>query len=503
MSDRAARPRAVVAVVTLILGVVLLLTPARATEFDSSTVATSLSSKPTPAIVLEPATGIPHILYANQTTVYHARMAGGTWLYEVVSTSRSSGSRILWAVSPTGRLAAGFFNLNSRFVCSVSDGNGWEEDTSLVDATNCTGCLQWLAFDPVSNEPCVAYATALAGGGVVVRYAWRQGGVWSVSDVDSTGVLVGYALSLAVDDLGRPSVAYTSSGGDSVLVASRESAGEPFTREVAAAGWSYYAVSMAVAPGSGAPRVAYFVWDTTKFVGYAARAAGTGVWTDQLVDSWFFYLGRPVSLALDPDGNPTIAYTREVPILAAPASARDRTPRSADPSALEGGGTSGWVEIASRTGGEGTGPFQIEGVPIHDLGSGPQALAVRPTGQVRLAVRHPDIGPPYSVLFVESLEGLPVLPPAAGALSLPAPAPNPGRGDQAVRVSFVLPRDERAALELLDLEGRRVAHLPARSYHAGPNTLQWSPGPLPAGLYWLRLHSASGLSATRKWVVLR
>ena len=112
-------------------------------------------------------------------------------------------------------------------------------------------------------------------------------------------------------------------------------------------------------------------------------------------------------------------------------------------------------------------------------------------------------GPNYSVLLAETADPLGVPSPMGGALALAAPAPNPRRGDQAMRVSFVLPRDERATLELLDLEGRRVAHLPARSYHAGPNTLQWLPGPLPADLYWVRLRTASGLSATRKWVVLR
>ena len=84
-----------------------------------------------------------------------------------------------------------------------------------------------------------------------------------------------------------------------------------------------------------------------------------------------------------------------------------------------------------------------------------------------------------------------------------APAPNPGRRGQAVQVSFVLPRDESVSLELLDLSGRRVALLPWSSYSAGPNSVKWTPRPIAACLYWLRLRTASGASAARKWVVLR
>jgi type IX secretion system substrate protein len=87
----------------------------------------------------------------------------------------------------------------------------------------------------------------------------------------------------------------------------------------------------------------------------------------------------------------------------------------------------------------------------------------------------------------------------AEALRLDPVWPNPSRG--ALNVSFALPRDTRATLELLDIAGRRVAMRQATT--AGRNQASFgTTKPLRPGVYLVRL-SAAGSTATRRACVLR
>jgi len=93
---------------------------------------------------------------------------------------------------------------------------------------------------------------------------------------------------------------------------------------------------------------------------------------------------------------------------------------------------------------------------------------------------------------------------AAGPLALEPVAPNPTRGPG--RYHVVLPGSGRVRLEVLDVGGRVVAQLADGFKPAGRHEFAWDGrghlGPVPAGVYVLRLES-SGRTLTRKFVIAR
>jgi len=97
------------------------------------------------------------------------------------------------------------------------------------------------------------------------------------------------------------------------------------------------------------------------------------------------------------------------------------------------------------------------------------------------------------------VEGGPV-----AALALEPVRPSPMRG--AGQIGFVLPREARARLSILDLQGREVAVLADGVFPAGRHTATWDGrmerGAAPAGLYFVRL-SAAGRVFSQRLVRLR
>jgi len=95
-------------------------------------------------------------------------------------------------------------------------------------------------------------------------------------------------------------------------------------------------------------------------------------------------------------------------------------------------------------------------------------------------------------------------PPVATLLL--APAPNPLRESSTIR--FELARDEAVAIEVLDLSGRRVATLLDAPLAAGRYHVSWAGRdatgrPASAGLYFVRLTTASGLRHSARLAIIR
>jgi hypothetical protein len=93
-------------------------------------------------------------------------------------------------------------------------------------------------------------------------------------------------------------------------------------------------------------------------------------------------------------------------------------------------------------------------------------------------------------------------PQGTPGLDLAPPAPNPGRSGGSMLLDFRLPDRDVVAIEILDLQGRRLALRSAEPFGAGRHRLTWSPPALPSGDYFVRLRAGSGL-AVRRWTVLR
>lgn len=500
-------PRIALCSAALALAACLSAAPSLAVVFDSTLVAGPFTTRTKPRIAVSNA-GAPELLYAclsaGQMTAWRYS-PGASPEYETVASDLATSTypQPLWALAPSGAPRAAYFKPNGRFVVALRDSGGWVEDSSLAEVVFSTGCQQWLAADPVSGEPRVAFTVA-DGASWRVKYAWREGGTWSVADVDTD--FASYTpVHLALDAAGRPYVAYTSVTGETLFVASRGSPGESFGREavtVAAYPAVYFHASVAVDPAGGQPRVTYYYWGDDHDVGYASRDE-LGTWTNQWVDTGLPYAPLPVTLALDEFGNPTIACTEDVNIL---ATSPARTALAPD-APLEGG-TTGLAWFARRIGGAGTAPFTLTQVPLHDVIVEAGGMAVTTAGLPCFALRSPELssGPPlhYSVVYAH-YEPDPVdVPPAApGEFALAPPAPNPARAGGLMRIGFTSPRSDVVRCDLLDPSGRRVATLPSQRCAAGPNTLSWTPGPLSPGLYFVRLRLGAGPVVVRRLALLR
>lgn len=96
-----------------------------------------------------------------------------------------------------------------------------------------------------------------------------------------------------------------------------------------------------------------------------------------------------------------------------------------------------------------------------------------------------------------------VAPPTTPQLTVGAPWPNPARGGAAMSLAFTLSAPERVALRLVDVSGRLVAEHPPVAYPEGANTLVWEPELRHSGIYFVRIETAQGLIASRRWIITR
>jgi hypothetical protein len=99
---------------------------------------------------------------------------------------------------------------------------------------------------------------------------------------------------------------------------------------------------------------------------------------------------------------------------------------------------------------------------------------------------------------------LPTETPAFGFAVRPV-APNPAVSS--CRITFDLPRQERVAIDVFDVAGRRVARLAdGRLYEAGSQSLEWDlrdrrGGLIPPGLYFVRVTAGRNQAVVRVTVI--
>jgi hypothetical protein len=163
------------------------------------------------------------------------------------------------------------------------------------------------------------------------------------------------------------------------------------------------------------------------------------------------------------------------------------------------------VRLAWLAGGELLASYELE---RRDADSGWGEIAgLVPDGRGRLEYLDRDVVPGTTYRYRLALGGgayageTEVRVPAAPALALFGVSPNPASGRAVAR--FALPAGGRAALEVLDLTGRRAAardfaQLPAGSHEVALPEI----GTLPPGLYFLRL-TYGGEARIRRFSVTR
>ena len=69
-------------------------------------------------------------------------------------------------------------------------------------------------------------------------------------------------------------------------------------------------------------------------------------------------------------------------------------------------------------------------------------------------------------------------------------------------LQFTLPEAEAVTLTLFDAAGRRIDRQVVEHGQAGLNRFEWSPGKLSGGIYFVRLQTSGGRTASARWVYL-
>jgi flagellar hook capping protein FlgD len=177
------------------------------------------------------------------------------------------------------------------------NGGVWTLET--VDAT---GSDPSLALDAQGN-PSISYYHFIDLTHGDLRYASKSGGVWTIETVDATALNVGQSTSLALDDQGNPHISYYDQTNGDLKYASRS--GGVWTLETvdpAIADVGQY-TSLAL-DAQDNPRISYYDY-TNGDLKYARKDGGG--WVKEVVDATG-YVGQYTSLALDTQGNPHISY---------------------------------------------------------------------------------------------------------------------------------------------------------------------------------------------------
>lgn len=488
--------------VFLVLALVLVAPAAARAAFDADTVDYVTSGVPTASIAVDPVTGTPHLGYVSAGGVRHAWRSGGIWQFETVT---ANGSALDWILDPDREPAAVYLKSGGVLALATHDGV-WTEDTIAVRSG--WGVSVSLAFDPVTLEPVVAWATDSTGApsprSVQVRLARRSAGAWVETLVDSfTGSRT--PPSLALDPSGAPRIAYARGSvtvPKGLVVVSAASTSGPFTIDPVDDRGAFSA-SLALDPASADPRVAYLAYvnygkyDELRVL-YAWGSGG--VWSSMITSQGLNSLPAPISLVLAPDGSPAFVTTSVSSI--SPGEA----PADGSETMGCGGVETGDVYFATRSSATGFDPFEIEVLPRleWDHVSGPRALA-RVSGRELIAYRGPRfVGcSPFGIFYAERAPAVGV-PPAGGVeLAIGALSPQPARSGQAIAIELALLDDDEVALGLYDLAGRRVAQRPSVRLVAGRQRVEWPLPDLAPGVYRLTGEAGSRARASRTLIVLR
>jgi photosystem II stability/assembly factor-like uncharacterized protein len=96
-------------------------------------------------------------------------------------------------------------------------------------------------------------------------------------------------------------------------------------------------------------------------------------------------------------------------------------------------------------------------------------------------------------------------PPSVTTLQLNPPWPNPISGQGGLTsFLFTLPQADAVTIELYNIEGKLVRRRPSEKFtESGEYIIQWDPGKLASGVYFIRLTTTQGLKAHRKLAVVR
>lgn len=245
--------------------------------------------------------GRPHIAYGSDA-LYYARSDGAAWITQTVDLSIDSlvGSCASLALDAQDHPHIAYYD--SRYTglkYAAWDGSAWQ--IQLVDSLGFSGYYPSISIvlDPANGWPRIAY---LDSTNFRLKYAAWDGSAWQFEYVTepNTG---GLSASLALDSTNLPHISFY--GQDSLRYARKQASGDWIITSVDGAfgDTGPGATSLVIGPFDR-PSIGYIDTDNS-WLNYAAFD-GTAWYITTIDASGNIYRG--VSLALDPQGWPHLAY---------------------------------------------------------------------------------------------------------------------------------------------------------------------------------------------------
>jgi hypothetical protein len=221
-------------------------------------------------------------------------------------------------LAPDGSIGIAHYNFSSLdLVYTHGTAGNWISET--VDSQGDTGLWPDLAFDPVTEEPCIAYHNAT---NFACMFARKTASGWEISPVDDGNGDLGAFASLAFDpDDNLPAVAYWNAQAYDTKYAKFN--GTDWTRTVAyngsttSLGLSGSQCSLAFNPATGDPAISYMHCYDQSAIGMASCWIAThngSSWSNEEVDLGPYFdfdigtSGFTTSLVFDDDNFPWIVH---------------------------------------------------------------------------------------------------------------------------------------------------------------------------------------------------
>jgi hypothetical protein len=409
------------------------------------------------------AQGLPRISYFDSSAqdLEYAEKNGGVWTTETVDFDASVGGFSSLALDAQGNPHISYYDAGKGDLKYATRSGGiWT--IAVVDSAGDVGLDTSIALDAQGN-PRIGYSAVDASGFYLdLRYAAKNGGLWSIDVVDTTGD-VGFYTSLKLDAAGNPRISYYKFNFPGGLKYAAKNGGV-WNVEVVDSQGGVWTTSLAL-DAAGRPHISYYGGD--QDLRYAFNSGG--IWTYTTVDS-AGNVGTYTSIALDSLGNPRIAYFNDFP-------AND-------------------LKYAAKNGGV----WELE--VVDDQRGWDPALALDAQGNPHISYYSYSNGNlRYATGAQVGTSVSEVLPASSFHVGVPWPNPAPTNG--ALSMQIDLPRSDELTVELFDVAGRRVAAMPAVEGKAGPQIITWTPPQTAPGVYLVRLQTSSGQSVERRWVRMR
>jgi hypothetical protein len=240
--------------------------------------------------------GQPAISYLDDSNddLKLARFDGAQWNIETVDSAGSVGYNTSLAFAPDGQPAIAYSELPSQDLKFARyDGAQW--NMVVADSNGQDGYDSSMAFGP-DGHPIISHISVTGVNEYSLELARFNGTSWINTTIDASN---GHSGGLRIGPDGQPVVAYVDHTNN-VKVARYN--GASWTPSLVATTLSSQAVSLAI-DTAGRPSVAYHIPGKLMF----ARWDGA-TWRQDVADVGYPTIGKPVSLAYGPDGQPALAY---------------------------------------------------------------------------------------------------------------------------------------------------------------------------------------------------